>query len=292
MNHDTKQASAEKGAYISIAAYIFLSALKLTVGHIGDSRALWADGLNNTTDIIASLAVLIGLRISRRPPDENHAYGHQRAETIASLVAALIMITVGIQVIYNGFQAIFNHSQGKPDMAAAYTALFSAIFMYAIYRYNVNLSKKTNSASINAVAQDNKADALVSAGAFIGIVGSRFGVGWLDSAAAVIVGVIICKTAWEIFREASHTLIDGFDEPTLRDIHQTIDSVPGVKETSNVRGRMHGNEILLEATIFVEPLLNVVESHRITEEVEDKLRRIHRVTYAIIHIEPFADTKI
>jgi len=108
---DKHSISAEKGAYISIAAYIFLSALKLSFGYFGDSKGLWADGLNNTTDIIASIAVLIGLKISKRPPDDNHSYGHLRAETVASLVAAFIMITVGLQVVFSAMNPSFTKIQ-------------------------------------------------------------------------------------------------------------------------------------------------------------------------------------
>jgi cation diffusion facilitator family transporter len=287
MYQNRNLASPERGAYVSIAAYLFLAALKLTVGYIGHSKGLWADGLNNTTDIIASIAVLIGLKISKRPPDDDHAYGHLRAETIASLLAAFIMMTVGIQVVYNAVQSFLNDDQEIPDMLTAYTALFSALFMIGIYRFNLKLSRKTNSASIHAVAQDNKSDALVSIGAFAGILGTKFGAGWVDSAAAAAVGLIICKTAWDIFRDASYSLTDGFDETTLLEIHKTIESVPDVKETTDVKARMHGNEILLEATIHVDADLTVVESHGITETIEEKLQKIHGITYAIIHIEPY-----
>lgn len=99
-------------------------------------------------------------------------------------------------------------------MLTAYVAIFSAIFMYGIYRYNLALSKKINSASIYAVAQDNRSDALVSIGASIGILGTKIGIFWLDAIAALVVGIIICKTAWDIFRDASISLTDGFDEQT------------------------------------------------------------------------------
>ena len=105
---------AERGALLSIAAYILLSGVKMTVSYIGNSEALRADGLNNLTDIVASVAVLIGLRIAQRPPDENHRYGHSRAETIASLVAAFIMITVGIQVIIDSVQSVINPAEASP----------------------------------------------------------------------------------------------------------------------------------------------------------------------------------
>ena len=160
---------AEIGAWLSIAAYMVLSAIKLIMSQIGNSEALRADGLNNLTDIIASVAVLIGLKISQKPPDENHRYGHSRAETIASLVAAFIMITVGIQVIMDSVQSFFNPKEATPDLMTAFVALFSALFMYGIYRYNLNLSKKINSKALRSAAQDNRSDALVSVGAAIGI---------------------------------------------------------------------------------------------------------------------------
>ena len=166
---------AESGAWLSILAYIVLSAFKLIMSYIGNSEALRADGLNNLTDIIASVAVLIGLKISQKPPDENHRYGHSRAETIASLVAAFIMITVGVQVITGSVQSFFNRTESRPDIITAFVALISAVFMYGIYRYNHNLSKKINSKSLYSAAQDNRSDSLVSIGAAIGITGSYFG---------------------------------------------------------------------------------------------------------------------
>ena len=286
---DKHSVSAEKGAYISIAAYIFLSALKLSFGHFGESKGLWADGLNNTTDIIASIAVLIGLKISKRPPDDNHSYGHLRAETIASLVAAFIMITVGLQVVYSAVESFFQpDSTTVPNMLTAYVALFSALFMYGIYRYNLVLSKKINSSSIYAVAQDNRSDALVSVGAFIGILGSKLGIPWLDAIAAAVVGIIICKTAWSIFRDASISLTDGFDEQLLQKIGHTIILTEGVKGMSEIKARMHGSEILLETTVLVDPLLTVIQGHDITVNIEENLFKEFNIQHAIVHIEPFA----
>lgn len=111
----------ETGAWVSIIAYLVLSAVKLAVGLAFHSEALRADGLNNTTDIIASLAVLIGLRISQKPPDEDHPYGHFRAETIASMIASFIMMVVGLEVLYSSGEMLFNPKETTPDMIAAWT---------------------------------------------------------------------------------------------------------------------------------------------------------------------------
>ncbi|KMY55757.1 MULTISPECIES: cation diffusion facilitator family transporter [Bacillaceae] len=282
--NDLKQ--GEKGAWLSIFAYIFLSVLKLAVGYVGHSKALQADGLNNTTDVIASIAILIGLKIARKPPDADHQYGHFRAETIASLIAAFIMISVGFQVLFEAGRSFFLEEDTKPDMLTAWTAVFCAVIMYAVYRYNLHLAKKIKSQSIMAAAQDNRSDALVSIGAFIGITGTQFGLSWLDTVTAFIVGLLIIKTAWDIFKDATHALTDGFDQELIGEIRATVALVSGVQQVRSVKARMHGNATLVDVTVAVDPRLNVVDSHLITEQIEDILLKKYDVQYAVVHIEP------
>lgn len=286
MDSYKKIKEGEKGAWVSIIAYVCLSAIKLFIGFASGSEALLADGLNNTTDIIASFAVLIGLKISRKPPDDNHRYGHFRAETVAALIASFIMIAVGFQVLYQAVQKFFEPSIGTPDMIAAWTALFCAIVMMIVYKYNINLAKRINSNAMTAAAQDNRSDAIVSIGAFVGIIGSQFSLPWLDPLTATIVGLIICKTAWDIFKDASHALTDGFDEKELEEIKKTIEDTSGVGAIKDIKARVHGNNILVDVTINVNGSLNVVESHEITEKIEERMITEHKITHVHVHIEP------
>ncbi|PAV29325.1 transporter [Virgibacillus profundi] len=287
MNHSDNLKQGEKGAWISIFAYIILAITKLTIAHTGNSAALHADGLNNSTDVIASIAVLIGLKISRKPPDEDHHYGHYRAETIASLFAAFIMMFVGIQVIIDTIQKVIAGVSVQPDLLTAWVALGAAIVMFFVYMYNVKLAKRIQSNALYAAAQDNRSDALVSMGAFIAIIGAQFGLFWLDPFAGLIVGIIICKTAWEIFKDSTHTLTDGFDEEQIKKIRESITKDPGVKEVVDVKGRIHGNLALIDITILVDPNLNVQESHDITVRIEKHLEKKYNITHAQIHIEPY-----
>ncbi|WP_085992813.1 cation diffusion facilitator family transporter [Oceanobacillus senegalensis] len=290
MDYSDNLKQGEKGAWISIVSYISLSIIKLFIAHYGNSDALHADGLNNVTDVIASVAVLVGLKLSRKPPDKDHPYGHYRVETIASLFAAFVMMYIGIQVILDTLQKIMNAEASEPpELLTAWTALGAAIIMFFVYRYNVKLARKIESSSLNAAAQDNKSDALVSIGAFVGIIGAQFGLFWLDPLAAFIVGIIICKTAWDIFRDATLTLTDGFEESKLLEIKSSIGKVDEVKKVVDVKGRVHGNQALLEVTILVDPHLNVEQSHRITENIEKYLYNKYRINHAHIHIEPFKD---
>jgi cation diffusion facilitator family transporter len=143
-----------------------------------------------------------------------------------------------------------------------------------------------------AAAQDNRSDAFVSIGAFVGIVGSQFGLPWLDPLSALLVGVIICKTAWTIFHDASHALTDGFDVKELEHISKTIKKTPGVEAIRDIKARVHGNNVLVDVTIEVNNMLNVVESHEITEKIEERMLTKHNIEHVHVHIEPADKDKI
>jgi cation diffusion facilitator family transporter len=276
----------ERGAIISILAYIILSALKLSVGYISDSEALKADGLNNTTDILASLSVLIGLRLSQKPADEDHLYGHWKSEMVASMVASFIIILVGFQVLTSAFTSFFEGTAEAPDLIAAWTGLFSALIMYFVYRYNRNLARKIKSHSVMAAAKDNLSDSWVSIGTAVGIIGSQFGLPWLDPVTAFIVGALILKTGWDIFREASHQLTDGFDVDLIKEYNETICNIPGVKGIKDLKARSYGNNIVVDCVITVKPTLDISTAHDISTRVEDKLMEEYDIYDVHVHVEP------
>lgn len=263
-----------------------LSALKLGAGYWFASGALIADGFNNLTDIVASVAVLIGLRISQKPPDKDHPYGHFRAETIAALIASFIMATVGIQVLIGAVNSLFEGAQHAPDLTSAWIALFAAACMGAVYAYNRRLAMKINNQALHAAAKDNLSDALVSIGAAIGIIGAQFGLPWLDPVAAIAVGAIICKTAWEIFYSSTHALTDGFDEKELRTFRSTIERTKGVKSIKDIKARVHGSLVLVDVIVQVDPGLSLIESHRISDEIERRMGKMHNIMSVHVHVEP------
>ncbi|WP_019243490.1 MULTISPECIES: cation diffusion facilitator family transporter [Bacillus] len=276
----------ERGAIISIIAYIVLSILKLVIGYMSNSEALKADGLNNTTDIIASIAVLIGLKLSQIPPDKDHRYGHWKSETIASMVASFIMVAVGIQVLTGAVTSIFEGGKETPDILAAYVGLFSALVMYFVYLYNKRLAQKINSKAVMAAAKDNLSDAWVSIGAAVGILGAQLHMPWLDTVTAIIVGLLICKTAWDIFKQASHELSDGFDENILQEYQDIIRKLDGVKGIKEIRGRNYGNNEVIDVVILVNSTLDITEAHNIATRVENIMIKEHGVYEVHVHVEP------
>ncbi|WP_342598345.1 cation diffusion facilitator family transporter [Psychrobacillus sp. FSL H8-0483] len=276
----------ERGAIISIIAYICLSIMKLVVGYMSDSAALKADGLNNTTDIIASIAVLVGLRLSQRPPDKDHGYGHWKSETIASMIASFIMLAVGIQVLTDAISSMFEGNKETPNIIAAYVGIFSAIVMYFVYRYNKKLATKINSKAVMAAAKDNISDAWVSIGTAAGILGSQLNMPWLDTITAIIVGLLICKTAWDIFKEASHELSDGFDIDKIELYRNVIQKVEGIKGIKKIKGRNYGNNEVIDVVILVNSTLDIKEAHDIATHVEKVMMKDYGVYDVHVHVEP------
>ncbi len=277
----------EHGAWLSIGAYVFLSLVKLIIGYLTNSEALVADGLNNSTDILLSIAILIGIKISKRPADANHMYGHSKAESIASLLASFIMVSVGLNIIWNSILNIFNSTvTAAPDAFAAWTAMFCAGVMYAVYRFNHKLAINTNSQALQAAAKDNLSDVWVSIGAAIGIFGSQFNMPWLDPLTALVVGFMICRTAWSIFRESSYVLTDGFDEAELPQYIETIMLIHGVLAVDDMKARSNGSEIFVDVVIHVDPKLDIVKCHEICNNIEKIMLERHHVSNVHIHIEP------
>lgn len=135
-------------------------------------------------------------------------------------------------------------------------------------------------------AKDNLSDAWVSIGTVVGILGSQFGLPWLDPVAAVVVGLLICKTGWEIFREASHDLTDGYDENQLEVYKKSIVEIPGVKGIKKIRARKYGSSSVVDVVILVNSTLGIGAAHDISVDVEDALTKAHDVIEVHVHVEP------
>jgi cation diffusion facilitator family transporter len=201
------------------------------------------------------------------------------------------MMVIGLEVLVDAGQSLFMDKSEAPNLLAAWVGLGAAAVMGGVYRYNIKLAKKLDSQSLYAVAKDNLSDALVSIGAVVGIFGSQFGLPWLDVVAAFAVGIIICKTAIEIFKEAAHSLTDGFDEEKLGHYKESIELVEGVKEVEDVKARKLGNQVVIDVTVKVDPHLNVIKSHEIADQIEHMMNDEHQIKDTLVHIEPDAYEK-
>ncbi|MFZ5826836.1 MAG: cation diffusion facilitator family transporter [Bacillota bacterium] len=280
---------SQKGAWISISTYTMLTAAKLAVGFLSGSQAITADGLNNATDVLGSIAVLYGLKIAQRPADDDHRYGHERAEGVAALVVATIMGLVSIQVGLSAIQAIFAPAREAPAAWSAWVALGAAAVMLAVYAHNLSLAKRSHSKALEAAAQDNKSDTLTSLGAAAGIFGAQAGWAWADPLAGLIVAVLIARTAWRIGTEAAHMLMDGFaDIERVKALRRQVKQVEGVTKVRSIRCRHLGLSVAVDVTVAVPGHLSVIEAHEVADRVEATLHSQEDIEEVQVHIEPDA----
>lgn len=158
--------------------------------------------------------------------------------------------------------------------------------MMGVYIYNKRLAERINNHALMAAAKDNFSDAIVSVGAAVGIVGAQFGLPWIDSAAAIGVGLLIIKTAWDIFRDSTYRLTDGFDEDKLLDLRSTIARTPGVEGIKDLKARVHGNHVLVDVVVEVNARMTVMEGHEISDSIEERMTKLHNIMHVQVHVEP------
>lgn len=277
---------AERGALISIWAYLILSILKLVIANTTHSESLRADGFNNITDIMGNIAVLIGLKIARRPADDDHTYGHWKVESVASLITSFIMFVVGFFVLKDTITAIINNEHTPVDLSGSIVGIFSAVVMLVIYFYNRNLALKSKSSGLMSAAKDNLSDAVSSIATSIAIFAASFNLIIIDRLMAVIITIFIFKTAYDIFAEAAFSLSDGFDETKIDTYTAAISKLPKVMAVKFIRGRTYGSNIFLDVVVEMSPDLSVYESHEATEVIETTLKQDFEVFDVDVHVEP------
>lgn len=287
MNNPSKNLKlAEQGALLAIVTYILLSTAKLIAGSMLHSSSLTADGFNNISDIVANIAVLIGLRMARKPADMDHKFGHWKIEDLASLITSLIMFFVGLDVLFETVQKIISKQVTAIDPLGAIVGFISAIIMTGVYLFNKKLAKRANSKALEAAAKDNLSDAITSLSTSIAIIASALNYPLVDQLVAIIITFFILKTAYDIFMESSFSLSDGFDESLLQDYKQAILEIPKITQVKSQRGRTYGSNIYLDIILEMNPDLSVYESHEIADQVEEMLMERFGIFDIDIHIEP------
>ncbi|MDN6631075.1 MAG: cation diffusion facilitator family transporter [Staphylococcus equorum] len=277
--------TAQKGAYLSLIVYIVLSIAKFIIGSMYDSAAVRADSLNNMTDIVVSLAVIIGLKISIKPADKNHPYGHLKSENISTLLVSFIIMFVGIQVVIESVPEIFSKDHHAPNVITIYVSVISGIIMLIVFYINQKLAKRTNSSSLNSAAKDNLSDALVSIGTAVGLIFTQFGLPILDTVLATILGLLIIYTGFRIFKESIFTLSDGFNEQELEAYKNYVLEIEDVIDVQNIKGRYHGSSIFVDVTIVVESDLSLEDAHHICDKVEQHMHE-KGISSVYVHPEP------
>ena len=280
---------SNKVTILSILLNIGLTIMKIVAGFIGNSSAIIADGLHSASDIITSIGILIGNKISRKPRDEEHQYGHEKAESLVSFILAAVLIIVALEIGYNGAIELFNiNTIEVPSVLPLIVALISIGVKEYQYQITIRVANKINSSSLKADAWHHRSDAFSSVAAFIGIGGAMLGYKILEPIATIVVAVIVCKVALEIFINAMNELMDvSISEEEEKKILEYCKNTNGVKHIKTMRTRKHGAFAYVDLVICVDGNLTVIQGHDIASDLEKKLiDEISLIKGITVHVEP------
>lgn len=284
-----------KVTLVGSAGNLALLTFKFVAGVLGHSSAMMADAVHSLSDFFTDLIVLLFVKVSARPQDESHDYGHGKFETLATLFIGLALVGAAIGIIVSGSVKFAHWLGGQtlevPGKLALWAALISILVKEVLYRYTVAKGKRLNSSTMVANAWHHRSDALSSIGAAIGIGGAiLLGERWavLDPLASIVVGGMLMKVAWELLKGSFGELTDqSLSADEEREIETIINSFDGVSEPHNLRTRHIGNRIAIESHVRMDGNLSLNTVHEQATAIERKLKeRFGPETLVTIHMEP------
>lgn len=279
------------GMFLNIVLFVF----KLVAGIVGRSGAMVADAVHSASDFATDIVVLLFVRISAKPRDDDHDWGHGKYETLASLIIGVVLLAVGVELLVESAEKISAVVAGevlpRPGIIAIIAAAVSIVAKEVLYQYSVRVGRKLDSPSVIANAWHHRSDALSSIGALLGIGCAYFlGEKWriADPIAAIVVAALIMKVAINLCRTAIAELLEkSLPAEVEEEILAIISATPNVHKPHNLRTRSIGSNIAIEVHIRVDGSMTVHASHEISRDIEQRLRnRFGQQTAVAIHIEP------
>jgi len=291
---DTSATAGRKITLVGVLVNAFLILLKLVAGVFGSSQALIADAVHSISDLFTDAVVLIGIKISHRPPDKTHHFGHARIETLASTIVGMALIGTALYLGISASLTIYRHTEYHPTILALFAAGVSIVFKEVLYHYTIRTGRRIKSQLIVANAWHHRSDALSSVAVLIGVGGTMINPSWhvLDAFAALLVSFFIVKVGLEILRDTLREFTDTAPHPEIiGKIKRCALSVNGVVDTHDLRVRTSGGQYQMEMHIVVDGLLTVSEGHKIAKAVESCLMEdVGNLDRIIIHVDPEGET--
>jgi cation diffusion facilitator family transporter len=293
LNEHAKQAA--RITYIGALVNTVLLIAKFTAGILGNSQAMIADAVHTVSDFATDLAVLIGIRFSKKPQDTDHAYGHGKYETIAATAVGLALLLVGLMIGRDAIHTFVHAASGqpiaRPSQIAFWAALVSIVSKELLYQKTLRVGRRIQSDAVIANAWHHRSDALSSIGTAVGIGMATFlGAEWaiMDPVAAILVSVLLLKVAFMIVKEQVGCLTE---RALPEEIHQEIEEIslsfPDISYPHNLRTRTVGKTIVIDLHVRMKPDMRVADAHAIVSDLEQKFReRFGEDTIATVHIEP------
>jgi cation diffusion facilitator family transporter len=291
MQSNNRTKASQKVTIVGALIDFLLSIIKIILGFIGQSGALIADGIHSFSDLLTDWVTWYAAKLSGEAPDADHPYGHERFETVATLGLSIFLAIVGTIIIFDGFGRFSNPNALKHEYWLIAAAALSILSKEALYWYTVKVAKDINSDLLKANAWHHRTDAFSSVVVVIGIVGAANGYFFLDSVAAIIVGVLIIYIGWQLGFEATKELVDtSIDQEDIKALRIALSEIKGVNSVHTLRTRKVGHKKSADVHVQVNPFLSVSEGHIISVSVERVAKEcIEELDDVTVHIDPEND---
>ena len=297
MKENQREKEIYKVTIVGALAKVTLLIFKFVAGIISNSAAMIADAVHSLSDFITDVVVIVFVKISSKPQDKSHDYGHGKFETLATLIIGIALLFIGLMILYNGVSATYRciwlgEELHRPGMIAFWAAIFSIILKEAVYQYTVFKGRNLNSQAVIANAWHHRSDAFSSIGTAVGIGGAIFlGDKWvvLDPIAAIVVSVFIINVSLKIIIKSINELLEkSLPDEIENEIIKVAESFDMVKDVHDLRTRRIGNNIAIEMHLLMDGNLSLQCTHNTTELIESELRKKYgEHTHIAIHVEPF-----
>ena len=295
MSINSREKSIFRVTWIGSIVNFLLLVFKFIAGILGHSSALVADAVHSLSDFVTDIIVILFVRISGKPEDDDHRYGHGKYETLATALIGIALFVVGIGLLVSGARKVADVINGailpEPSMVALIAAAVSIVSKEILYRYTVRVGKNLNSQAVIANAWHHRSDAFSSIGTLAGIGGAIFlGEKWriLDPIAAILVSAFIVKVAFDLIKPCVDELLErSLPAETEKQILDIIASVPEVSSPHHLRTRRIGSQIAVEVHLRMDGRTTLEDAHNVATRVEKMLKaEFGPDTHVGIHMEP------
>ena len=280
-----------KVSFFSIILNILLSLFKLIAGIIGMSNAMISDAIHSISDVVSTIIVMVGLKVSNKDDDNTHQYGHERFEAIASLFLGFLLIITSIYIGIEGIKKIILGINGNiktPTIIALIASIVSIVVKEIMYQITKKVAIKTNSSALMADAWHHRSDALSSIGSLIGVALSMLGLSIFDPIVSIIICLIIFKVSIDIIKSSIYKLVDtSISNDKIKEMKNIIESVDGVMGIDLIKTRIFGSKIYVDLEISADKNQTLESAHNIANLVHDKIEeKFSDVKHCMIHVNP------
>nr|WP_325195141.1 cation diffusion facilitator family transporter [uncultured Oscillibacter sp.] len=278
---------------VTIVINLTLAGFKFLAGFLARSGAMISDAVHSASDVLATLIVILGVKLAGRDADRSHPYGHERLECVAALILAVILGATGLGIGWSGIRKITGGGElAVPGLLALIAAVVSIVVKEAMFWYTWLAAKKINSSALKAEAWHHRSDALSSVGSFAGILGARLGFPALDPVASVVICLFILKAAWDILSDALGKMTDHACPPAMeQEMAEAILAQPGVLGLDTLNTRLFGDRVYVDVEIQADGDLPLKVTHATAQAVHDTLeRQFPQVKHCMVHVNPAETT--